>query len=520
MDQFLDRAHRRPQITPAFFFVLLVLFFFLPVIVVPLLSLLPVAWGELSTLQGGLPAYLLASLRFSFFQASLSTFLSALIGGGIAFFLIENGKGARSLWWQFSLLPFSLPSLIVVLALLSFWGNAGVGLSLFGVKGIVLCHVVMNFPLFLRIVGESWMAQGTEEECAALSLGASRLQTFCSVSFPKIKASLFRAALLCFTFCFCSFIPVAVLGGDPKFSTFELNIYQAMKFENNLPKAAFLSFLQGLILFPLFFLFSSTERREKPVATKSRLNLYRLEGKTKMIGTGLCILLLLSLTFGPLLMLLIKSLWYLDELKPNEFLEALGNSLTLASYCTLLVLPVAFAAAYLDFQKIRFSRGIGWFMTLPLFIPVMLLTAALSQTFSFAFDFFRSSFWGVALIQSVIALPLAFRVLLSGFDSFPEEITRAAASLGASSWQVLFYIHFPLLARFVIVAVSFVFCFSLGEVSALLLFGSYQGPTLSLLVFQKLGKYAVEEAFLYGAVIMVLMSLILWSLEKWKRFSK
>ncbi len=518
MARSLDKSYHRFSLkplasVPLLFSLLIFVLFLFPILVFPIVSLTGMAFGELQHGNFIFSPYLLNTIEFSLIQSFLSTLLSAVLGVGVALYVIENGRGRGSWIWRLSLISFSLPSLVVVLALLSFWGREGLGFSIFGYPGILLCHVAMNYPVFMKLVGESWLASGVEEECTALSLGAGRFRTFVSVTFPKLKSSLFKAGLLCFTYCFCSFIPVAVLGGNPSFSTIELGIYQALKFENNLSKAAVLSLLQLILLFPLFLAFQRTQKNKITATFQKRIQIFQFSKTTSWIVWVILGAIVIGISFGPLVLVVAKSVFAFES-QLSEIWDAFLNSAKLAGLCVMLVLPVGFAGAYLERHFKILSPFIPYAMVVPLFIPVMFLTAAFSGAFPELIESFRDSFWAVAVIQMTIALPLVYRSLLSGFESIPRDVEWVAISLGASQTDLLRDVEIPLLRRFIFLAIGLAICFSLGEVSSLLLFGSSQGATLSLLVFQKLGKYAVQDANLVAGVLICLMALILWSIEK------
>ena len=81
----------------------------------------------------------------------------------------------------------------------------------------------------------------------ASQLGFSRWNAFRLIEWHYLKKVLPGAFVLIFMLCFSSFAVVLSLGGGPKFSTLEVAIYQALRFEFDLNKASFLALLQVLI---------------------------------------------------------------------------------------------------------------------------------------------------------------------------------------------------------------------------------------------------------------------------------
>ena len=68
---------------------------------------------------------------------------------------------------------------------------------IFAVPGIVLATVFVTFPFVARELIPLMQEQGSEEEWAAISLGASGWQTFWRVTLPNIKWGVLYGVLLC-----------------------------------------------------------------------------------------------------------------------------------------------------------------------------------------------------------------------------------------------------------------------------------------------------------------------------------
>src|SRR6266487_4374872 len=68
---------------------------------------------------------------------------------------------------------------------------------IFAVPGIILATIFVTFPFVARELIPLMEAQGRDEEEAALTLGASGLQTFFRVSFPNIRWGILYGVILC-----------------------------------------------------------------------------------------------------------------------------------------------------------------------------------------------------------------------------------------------------------------------------------------------------------------------------------
>ena len=84
---------------------------------------------------------------------------------------------------------------------------------IFAVPGIVLATIFVTFPFVARELIPIMQAQGTQDEEAALSLGASGWQTFFRVTLPNVKWALLYGVLLCNARAMGEFGAVSVVSG-------------------------------------------------------------------------------------------------------------------------------------------------------------------------------------------------------------------------------------------------------------------------------------------------------------------
>jgi sulfate transport system permease protein len=84
---------------------------------------------------------------------------------------------------------------------------------IFAVPGIVLATIFVTFPFVARELIPLMQAQGTDEEQAAISLGASGWQTFFRVTLPNIKWALLYGVILCNARAMGEFGAVSVVSG-------------------------------------------------------------------------------------------------------------------------------------------------------------------------------------------------------------------------------------------------------------------------------------------------------------------
>jgi sulfate transport system permease protein len=93
------------------------------------------------------------------------------------------------------------------------WLNAHDIQIIFAVPGIVLATIFVTFPFVARELIPVMQSQGTDEEYAALTLGANGWQTFWRVTLPNIKWGLFYGVILCNARAMGEFGAVSVVSG-------------------------------------------------------------------------------------------------------------------------------------------------------------------------------------------------------------------------------------------------------------------------------------------------------------------
>jgi sulfate transport system permease protein len=84
---------------------------------------------------------------------------------------------------------------------------------IFAVPGVILATIFVTFPFIARELIPLMQDQGTGDEEAALSLGASGWQTFFYVTLPNVKWALLYGVLLCNARAMGEFGAVAVISG-------------------------------------------------------------------------------------------------------------------------------------------------------------------------------------------------------------------------------------------------------------------------------------------------------------------
>ena len=121
---------------------------------------------------------------------------------------------------------------------------------LFALPGITLATVFVTFPFVARALIPLMQQQGSQEEEAAISLGASGLQTFFRVTLPNIKWGVLYGVLLCNARAMGEFGAVSVVSGHIRGETNTLPLhaeilYNEYDFTGAFAVASLLTLLAG-----------------------------------------------------------------------------------------------------------------------------------------------------------------------------------------------------------------------------------------------------------------------------------
>ena len=262
--------------------------------------------------------YTWSLVSFTFFQAFLSALISVIIALPFAFFFSSFTFRGRSLILTLSDLAFALPSIIVVLGFVIWYGNNGVLnqilsiLSngklklniLYSFPAIILAHVYLNFPVAFSILTSALTECGNEEEKSALFLGKKKLSIFFRITLLKIKGSVLSTFILIFLFCFPSFLIVMTLGGNPKYYTIEAEIYRRAFISGSISSSSLLAIF-SFFLMAILLLITGYGREEKKIKRNKKI-LVKAKGKYVLLAFLLSLLILLFM-LPPLLSILYRA---------------------------------------------------------------------------------------------------------------------------------------------------------------------------------------------------------------------
>lgn len=205
-------------------FILLALLFLALFVVLPLLAVFAQA------LEKGWSTYwmairepdALASIRLTLLATGIAVPLNVVFGIAAAWAIAKFQFRGKSFLVTLIDLPFAVSPVVSGLIFVLLFGSQGwLGgwldrhdiRIIFAVPGIVLATVFVTFPFVARELIPIMQAQGSDEEEAALVLGAGGRQLFFRITLPNIKWSLLYGVILCTARAMGEFGAVSVVSG-------------------------------------------------------------------------------------------------------------------------------------------------------------------------------------------------------------------------------------------------------------------------------------------------------------------
>lgn len=191
---------------------------------------LPLASIFITAFQKGVEVYFaaithpdaLAAIKLTLTVVAIAVPLNAIFGVMAAWTLTKFNFKGKNLLLTIVDLPFAVSPVIAGLVFILLFGSQGLFGDwlfakdikiVFALPGIVLATIFVTLPFVARELIPLMQAQGTSEEEASISLGASGFKTFWYVTLPNIKWGLFYGLILCNARAIGEFGAVSVVSG-------------------------------------------------------------------------------------------------------------------------------------------------------------------------------------------------------------------------------------------------------------------------------------------------------------------
>jgi len=501
-------------------------------------SIAPLAALALSGNEGGLVSGLKSTLSQARFYRSLAFTLSQALASTIAALVIGLPGAALVARYRFpgrkalkaiSVFPFSMPSVLVVLAFVLYYGRSGVlnrflmqvfGLSeppigfLYSFWGIVLVHGFYEFPLILQIVGEAWSSLPRDTERAARLLGAGRLRAFATGTLPSLAPAIAHSAGIVFLLCFFSFAVVMIFGSLSG-STLEVEVYRRARFEADPSGAAAIAMVETLIAVAIVAAIGLSDRRAAALKSAgSPPELVRPRGAAR-VGLAAYAVFIAFFFLGPLVSLVGQAfsvrgsplapprigLGNFEKILSGpkaSFLPALADTASTAIPAALIAVVVGSIGALSLRRGGPLARSAA---ALPMAVSGIVASLGWSAIFPVGGTFL------VPLAQSLGALPYVLKSVASSLASLEASPLEAARTLGAGRVRAAFDVELRGVASAIGAAFAFALAVAAGDVNVPLVLGRDGYEPLPVLLYRLIGAYRLQEACAVGVLLGALSSL-------------
>ncbi|WP_435230420.1 thiamine/thiamine pyrophosphate ABC transporter permease ThiP [Pseudopelagicola sp. nBUS_20] len=454
-----------------------------------------------------------AAIWFTLWQALLSAMLSVVLAIPVARALARRRFLGRRLLIILLGAPFILPVIVAVFGLLAVFGHAGLvntslrwlGLpevQIYGLHGVVLAHVFFNLPLATRLILQGWQDIPAERFRLAAQLSLRPRDIYRVLERPMLARVAPGAASVIFAICLSSFAVALTLGGGPKATTVELAIYQAFRFDFDLGRAALLSCVQIVLVGTAAVLALRLSGHDSFGTGMDRL-VQRWDAR----GLGLQLVDVVWLSVATLFLVLPITLVFVEGIPgfahlPSSVWCAAGVSLIVSLGSTVLMVCLAIPIA------VTSSIGRGNLEAVGLLgmaaSPLVIGTGLFIIIYRIA-DPFLLAFPVTAVVNAIMALPFALRVLVPAVRDVVQGYWQLSASLNISGLTWMWLVLLPRLRSSLGFACGLTAAMSMGDLGVVVLFADSQNATLPLQMFRLMGAYQMQAAA-SAAVLLMMMS--------------
>ncbi len=474
-------------------------------------------------------AYFHRVLLFSLQQAGLSALLSMLLAWPVAraIYYLPGLPGSRQ-FLSFCVLCFVMPTLILITGLVSLLGRSGLltpllgdDWNLYGLNGILLAHLYLNMPFAVRVLVQQLNGIPDSSWKLAAQLKFRPWQRLRHIEWPAIRSSSLMLFGFIFVLCFNSFAVVLALGGGPRATTLEVAIYQALKYDFNIPEALTLAWSQFLIAGTLFLGLTL-------LGSVSWLSADTASNRWKPTPGGFqrrCFQLVYYLCWLLLLLPIAALFSGLGQGDLQRFdWTALLQPALISIVLAVIAAGVAIIVGWLILLPVRRAhqrRQRGWQITLEwlathtLVAPAMVLSVGL---FIFLLPRIDVDRWGilfVALLNMAVLVPFAVQQLRPRLLQFDQQYRRLASSLKLEGFALL-RVEWPFIRPVFISSLALIMILALGDVAIFSIFGNQDWTTLPWLIYSYAGTYRIAEASIASLLLLALCALVLRIFERFR----
>lgn len=468
--------------------------------------------------------------------SAIATLVTFVLAFPTAYLMSRLRRSVSTPLFVLILLPFWVSILVRLFAfveLLSTNGPVnsildGFGLGkhqlLFNMTGTVIGMVNYLLPYMILILFAGMSGIDPNLTRAAKSLGCSAWKAFWTVYVPMVRGTVAGAVLLNFVIATGFFLTPAILGG-PRDVTISTYIAQQVQNYQWGVASAF-----GMVLLVGTCVLFAIAGRMTGLTSGAGVMMGGSKGVSReqsipwgpaKVGLWVITVAVIIFLFTPILFVFPLSWgvdstiswpprgftlqWYSDALTTPMWYEALHKSVTVGVAVAVLCLAVSiFLASWIRRISHRplLRSVVETLVYLPVVVPVILLAIG---TFDVQNQIgLLGTWWGLVLVESVLALPLTYLVVAAALGNVDRSLENAARTLGANRLQALRRVVVPLIVPALTGAALLAFISSWDE-AVVALFQTDFDKTLPVNFYSSLKSGTSPVIAAIGAMLMLMV---------------
>lgn len=467
---------------------------------------------------------LVYSIKNSLFVGLLTTSITVTIAFLLAYALTRSRMPAKPVFKTVAMIPILVPSLLPGIALIYLFGRQGLitgllfGNDIYGPIGIVIAEVFFTLPHALIIITTALSIADSRLYEAAVSLRASRVRIFFTVTIPGVRYGLISAAFVVFTLSVTDFGAPKVIGGD--FNVLATDIYKQVIGQQNFEMGAVVSVILLIPAGLAFFVDRVVQKKQVAQVSSGAVALvpapnrrfdnlmfaYALAVSVFVVGMlGVCQYAAL-VTFFPYDLSLGLSNYQFDLMDGGGW-DSYFNSIEMASYTAVFGTLLVFSGAYLveKGQGLGPIRGAFQFLAmLPMAVPGLVLGLAYIFFFNAPNNPLNVLYHTMAiLVISTIThfYTVSHLTATTALKQMDAQFESVAASLKQPFYRTFFRVTVPVCTPAILDVSIYLFVNAMTTVSAVVFLYSPQTTLASVAVLNMDDAGDIAPAAAMGMMI-------------------
>lgn len=207
--------------------------------------------------------------------------------------------------------------------------------------------------------------------------------------------------------------------------------------------------------------------------------------------------------------------WYASIVAEDDWLDALGNSVLIGVGATAIATVLGTLAALgLASPHMPARSALTALAVSPLVVPIII--SATGMSFFFAEMGLLRTHAGIVLAHAALGAPLVVVTVTAALAGYDDDLSRAAASLGAGPLAAFFGVQLPQISRGIASGAVFAFVASLDEVVVVTFVGGLDQRTIPRRMWSGIREHLSPEILAVASVLIVFAVVVVATVE-WLR---